>query len=192
MKEIESICIDLEKRLSRGRFEHSLRVADMARRLASVYGENEGDAYLAGLIHDVAKEFSEEENLYWLKKYGLPVDLLNSSFKRIIHSEVGAVVVRELYGVDTRISNAILYHTIGNVKMSLLDKIIFVADKIEEGKDYPGIMEERVMAFQDIDKALILCLENNKKKLADEGKIMHPDTLDLLNMLYEESGVVSN
>ena len=192
LRQIDSIRDDLKKRLSEYRYEHSIRVAEMARKLASFYGENEEDAYLAGLVHDVAKEFTEEENLYWLERYGLSKELLYSKFRRVVHSEVGSVVVKELYGVDDRIAQAVLYHTVGNVQMSLLDKIVFVADKIELGKDYPGILEERKMAFQDIDETLILCLVNNQKKLESNGKEMHPDSLVLLNNLRDKSNIVSN
>lgn len=183
MFQVEKIKSDLKKRLSEYRYCHSLRVAEVARKLAQIYHVDEEKAYIAGLVHDIAKEFSEEENRQWISKFQIEGDLLTTEFKQVIHAEIGAIVAKELYGVDEEIVLAIRYHAIGNIKMKLLDKIVFVADKIEEGKDYPGIEEERILAYQNIDEALILCLKNQKKKRELEGKNIHPDSLQLLDYL---------
>lgn len=187
MKSIEFIKGDLKNRLSDKRYQHSLRVADEACKLAKIYGVLEENAYIAGLVHDVAKEFSSDENKYWVDKYQLPYDILKDNYKKIVHAEVGALVAGVLYEVNDDVKNAIKYHTIGNINMSLLDKIVFIADKIECGKNYPGIEDERVLAYKNIDKALQLCLENNKKKLESEGKVFHHASLNLLNALKEKN-----
>lgn len=180
---VNKIKKDLKKNLSDYRYCHSLRVADEAKKLALVYGVDSDKAYVAGLVHDIAKEFSEEENLVWIKKYNLDEKMLYSEFRRTIHSEIGALVVRELYNLDLDIVLAVKYHTVGNINMDLLAKIVFVADKIESSKDYPGILEERILAYKDIDKALFLCLDNQRKKKELECKKVHPDSLEILNYL---------
>lgn len=182
MIKLEDLKKDLKKRLSKKRYEHCLRVADESVKLAKIYNISEEKAYIAGLLHDIAKEFSLDENKEWLLKIGKDY-LLSLEFKRIIHSEVGALVVKELYNLDDSIINAIRYHNIGNINMDMLAKIVFVADKIESGKDYPGIEEERVLAYQNIDEALLLCLKNHKKKRESEGKNIHPDSVMLMDYL---------
>ena len=92
-------------------------------------------------------------------------------------------MAKELYQVNDEICQAIKYHTIGNKDMNILDKIIFIADKIESGKNYLGIEEERDLAYKNIDKALINCLENTKKKLECENRTLDVESEKLLNYL---------
>lgn len=183
MLSLEEINKDLKERLSSGRYAHSVRVALEAKKLAIHYGVDEYDAYLAGLLHDVAKEFSMDENKRWITKYNLSFEWLNESNIKVCHAEIGSFVARELYGVSECICQAIRYHSLGNKEMNMLDKIIFVADKIEEGKNYPGIEEERVLAYKNIDEALILVLKNNKKKLESMGSIFNKELYELLDYL---------
>lgn len=163
MLNLERIKLELKGMLSEYRYEHSIRVADEAKKLAIHYGISEDDAYMAGLLHDIAKEYTYEKNKYFVDKYNLSSDLLNEDNSRICHAEIGALVAKELYGVTDDVCRAIRYHTVGNVNMNMLDKIVFVADKIESGKKYPGIDNERILAYKNIDDALIECLINNKK-----------------------------
>ena len=176
----------MKNNLSEYRYCHSVRVAEEASRLARVYHVDEKKAYIAGLVHDIAKEFSDEENKAWVLKFNRQ-DLLLTEFKRVIHAEIGGLVAQDLYDLEEDIIKAIRYHAIGNVEMDLLAKIVFVADKIESGKKYPGIEEERILAYQNIDEALILCLKNQKKKRESEGKPIHPDSLKLIDYLEKES-----
>lgn len=180
---IEKIKNDLKNNLSQFRYEHSIRVAESARSLAEHYNINAEKAYIAGLVHDIAKEFSSEENEKWVEKYKLPKELLAPKFKDIIHADIGAVVVKELYGFDDEICNAIKYHTVGNISMSLFDKVIFVADIIGRKISNPQIDEIREFAYQDIDKAIKQILINQKKMLESSGKNFHPNALELLNSL---------
>lgn len=177
---------DLKKSLSTYRYEHSIRVAEEAKKLAKHYGENEYDAYLAGLLHDIAKEFSDDKIKHYLKKYNLSNDLLDKENRRVSHAIIGALVARELYNINDSIYNAIKYHTIANKDMNILEKMLFIADKIECGKDYPGIEEERVLAYQNIDEALVLCLINTKKKLEKEGRRLSEESVEVLNFFQNK------
>lgn len=183
MYNIEQIKKDLKKNLSEFRYDHSIMVAEESKKLAHQYHLDEEKAYVAGLVHDIAKEFSNEENVEWIEKYNLSKELLLPEFKKIIHADIGAVVVKEKYGLDEEICNAVHYHTIGNVPMELLDKIIFVADKIARKSNNPIIEQERNLAYKDIDKSLKLCLNTQKEKLERDGKKMHPITIQLLKEL---------
>lgn len=184
MYNIDSIKQFLKSNLSQFRYEHSLLVADEAKKLALHYGLDSEKAYIAGLVHDIAKEFSDEENSKWIKKYNLSGDLFESSeFKNVIHANIGSVVIKELYDFDDEICNAVRYHSIGNVPMEWLDKIIFVADKIARNSSNPIIDKQKELAYQNIDKALKLCLISQKDKLERNGKKMHPVSLKLLQSL---------
>lgn len=186
MYNIDLIKKDMKKSLSEYRYYHCLRVADEAKKLACRYGIDEENAYVAGLMHDIAKEFSEEENNYWIKNKHISLELLGDEYKKVIHAEVGSIIAKDKYQMNNEICQAIKYHTIGNINMNLLDKIIYVADKIENGKNYPGIEEERIVAYKDIDKCLILCLENQKKKVENQGRIFLKKSSDLLEYLKKK------
>ena len=169
---VEEIKKDLESLLSEYRYNHCLRVGETAASLAKHYKINAEEAYLAGLTHDIAKEFTMEENEQFIKEHNLDENLLDPKNKKFIHGIVGAVLVREKYHFNKDMFNAIYYHTTGRPNMSDLEKIVYLADKIEPGKNYQGIEEERRLAYQDLDKAVILCLETKIKKLTSEGKLL--------------------
>lgn len=183
MYEVEKIKQDLKCMLSEKRYNHSLNVAEVAKELASIYNVDKEKAYMAGLTHDIAKEFNEEENKYYLDKYNLSKSLLNSKYKKILHANIGAKYVKDKYNLDDDICRAIDIHTIASPNMDMLAKILFVADKIEPNKDYIGIEEERRLAYINIDASLKLCLENNIKSLISKGKQPHKNTIDTLNLL---------
>ena len=128
-----------------------------------------------------------EENEQIIKEHNLDENLLDPKNKKFIHGIVGAILVREKYHFNKDMVNAIYYHTTGRPNMSDLEKIVYLADKIEPGKNYQGIEEERHLAYQDLDKAVILCLETKIKKLTSEGKPIHQDTIKTLNYFKEKS-----
>ena len=170
----------LRRNLSRYRYWHSIRVASECKRLAKYYNLNIKDAYLAGLLHDIAKEYDYDKVKYFINKYNLVIEE-----DYIIHSKIGALVARELYNINDFVFNAILYHTIGNESMNMLDKIVFIADKIEKKKDYPGVDILRKLAYVDIDKCLISYLEKSDLYLKSLGKKLHGDSVKLLIRLED-------
>ena len=182
---IERIKKDLKELLSDYRYEHSLRVGETAKKLASLYQVDEEEAYLAGILHDIAKEFTKEQNTEIMERNGKKLDV--NLPPRITHAIVGAVYVKEKYHLDDKITHAIFSHTIGDIPMSTLDKIVFVADKIEPEKNYSGIDKERELAELDLNKATILCIENNHKKLKRENKKIAPKSIEVLSYLKKNS-----
>lgn len=185
---VERVKEYLSGNLSSKRYEHCLRVADVSRDLAIVYGENSDDAYVAGLLHDIAKEYDDKLNKELVKKYNLDSSLLDNRNRKIIHADIGALVAKDLFKINDRIYKAIKYHNLGSIDMGLLEKIVFVADKIEPNKNYVGIEEERDMAYKDIDKAFIMCLINRKKKQEVSGKTFDKRSQEILDyfMKHEE------
>lgn len=180
---IKKVKKEVKKMLSPTRYKHSIMVANTAKKLAIHYQENKQDAYLAGLLHDIAKELEEEKLKYWIKKYHLPEELLKKENKNIIHADIGAVIAKEKYHVNDNIYNAIKYHTIGNKNMNTLAKIIYLSDKIGRVNIPPSLRPVKELAYQNINKALKYCLEQEEKYLKKKNINMHKDTKELLEKL---------
>ena len=137
---LEQMKQELEKRLKPSRFRHSLGVAETAVKLAKRFGADEERARVAGLLHDCAREFRNEDMVKEAEKRGIAIGEVERSMPLLLHADIGAVRVRELYGVeDAAISQAIARHTVGGPAMTVLDKIIWYADMIEPGRDFPGV-----------------------------------------------------
>ena len=161
---------EIKNKLSTYRYQHSINVMEEAVKLARYYGVGEDKCKICALTHDMAKEFSEEENKRFIEKYELSEDILLKENKNLLHGYIAAIIVKEKYGFTDDMVKAIKYHSTGYVGMDMLAKIIYLADKIEKGKNYPGIEEERYYAYKDIDKAIVICLCNQIKKLVKDGK----------------------
>lgn len=186
MKEFDEIKTYLKQHLSQVRYLHSIQVAEEAKKLAQHYHYDESKAYLAGLLHDIAKEFTEEENKKWIEKYQLPSSLLEPKYKKRIHADIGACVAKEYFGCDDEICNAIKYHTIGHFPIGLLDKIILIADKIAREEEIPGLLEEKKLAYQDLDQTIYYYFTQLDKKLKEKGLEMHPNSLELYQFLKKK------
>lgn len=188
MWNIEEIKKDIRKNLSDYRYEHSIRVMEEATSLAKHNNASKTlleKCQVCALTHDMCKEFTIEENEEFIKRYNLSKNLLNKENKNIIHGVLASVLVKEKYNFSKDMINAIKYHTTGYPNMDLLAKIIYLADKIEKGKSYPGIEEERQLAYEDIDKAIILCLNNTIKNLKANNKVVNKMVYTTLNSLKE-------
>ena len=168
----------IEKEMDEKRFAHTLGVAYTAAMLASIHGIPQDTALLAGLLHDCAKCYSDEKMFSLCSKNNVSFSVTESKNTALLHGKVGAIIAYKKYAVeDETILNAIRYHTTGRPEMTLLDKIIYVADYIEPGrKALPNLSEIRKLAFQDLDAALIMILENILNYLESCGKETDPAT----------------
>lgn len=180
---INEIDTYLKENLSKKRYEHSLLVAKEAKSLAKIYHVDEEKAYLAGLIHDIAKELSEDENNYWIKKGNLADDLKKENYKKIRHADIGAIIAKEKYNLDNDICNAIKYHTIGNKNMDTLAKIIYIADKIGRKEIPKELMPIKDLVKKDLNAALIYFIEKQNKNLISKNITPHKNTEELLQTL---------
>ena len=153
----------LKNALEPKRFEHTLGVAYTAANLAFCHGCDEKSALIAGLLHDCAKCLSHQKRLSVCKKNNIPITKVEMQNPVLLHAKVGAFYAKEKYGVeDVDILSAITYHTTGRPNMSLLEKIIYVADYIEpHRKKLPRLDEIRKIAFIDLDRAIYMILENS-------------------------------
>lgn len=160
----------LEKNLDVKRYEHTLGVEFTAAALAMRYNESVYNAQLAGLLHDCAKCLPIDKMLSVCEKNHVEITEIEKRNSSLLHSKVGRFLAENEYGVsDSDVLNAIYYHTTGRPGMSLLEKIVFVADYIEPGrKNAPNLQEIRKLAFTNLEQALIKILEDTLSYL-DNG-----------------------
>ncbi len=174
----------IQKILSEKRYLHSLGVAEEAQRLAVHYGAAEEKAYLAGLLHDCAKEIPEEQALAMLNKYGVQIDEIVKRTPRLLHGPLGACISQVEFEItDPEILDAIRFHTTGKANMNLLTKIIYIADYIEPNRRFEGVEELRVLAYDSIDRAIIAGIDYTIEDLIQSGLALHPDTIHARNYL---------
>ena len=180
MYDIEKINEDVKSMLSDYRYEHSVMVAEVAKELASIYNLDIDKAYVTGLLHDIAKEFSDEENEYYINKYNIDKKYLTDELKPVLHGIVGAYYAKEKYDIDDEIFNSIKYHSLGNIDMNLFNKVILISDKLGRNNRDDNLYE---LSKKDIDKALIEYFEWLKNRFESKGKNLNQDTIDMLQKL---------
>jgi len=179
----------VRKFLPDSRYEHTLRVAETAMLLAERYGADQKKAEMAGLLHDIAKCFSEETLYQTISSHSEIPNVFLKYHSSVWHAPVGAVYVREQLGLsDLDIYNAISYHTTGREGMSLLEKIIFLADYIEPGRHHPGVASVRKLANENLDQAVSLALINTINYLIACYSLVFPDTIAAYNDLIRTTG----
>ena len=181
--DLEEVKEELRKRLSEKRYNHSLGTMKKAKELANIFGEDKEKAEFAGLIHDIAKEMTKEEIEKFLENHDIEFDEIEKENKSLLHSKLGSIIAKEEFGADEKIQNAIAYHTTGHRKMDTFAKIIYVADKIEENRNYDRIDELRELAMKNLDEAILFILDFTIQKNITKGTLIHPDTIDLRNDL---------
>ncbi|MBV7273056.1 bis(5'-nucleosyl)-tetraphosphatase (symmetrical) YqeK [Clostridiaceae bacterium UIB06] len=174
----------LKKNLRYKRYEHSLGVKDTAVKLAETYKLNIEKAKIAGLVHDCAKNMNDEQILEIALKHDIKINDVCKESPQLLHGAVGAVLAKEIMGIDDKeILDAITYHTTGRKNMSMIDKVIYIADYIEPLRNFPGVEELREVAFKDIDKALLKSFDNTIKFVIDRKQLLHFDTIEARNHL---------
>lgn len=177
----ERLIQKIQMRMSERRFKHVLGVEEMAIALAEKYGCSPEKASIAALTHDYAKERPDDEFVLVIKRDGYDPALLDYG-NAIWHGVVGASFVeRELGITDEEILHAIRVHTTGAAKMSLLDKIIYVADYIEPGRVFPGVKEARELALIDLDEAVAFETKHTLAHLIEQEQQIYPKTIETYN-----------
>lgn len=176
--DIQKLQKELNKELDTKRYEHTLGVAYTAACMAMRYDCDIQKAYIAGLLHDCAKCMTHEERLTYCKKHDIPVTEIEKQNPSLLHAKVGAGLCATKYGIeDSEIVNAIKYHTTGRPGMTLLEKIIFIADYLEphrnEADDLPLV---RKQVFEDMDLALRTILSDTLIYLQKGDKKIDPMT----------------
>ncbi|MBB6020462.1 putative HD superfamily hydrolase involved in NAD metabolism [Paenibacillus sp. JGP012] len=159
------------------RWKHTQGVMESAVILAEKYGADPVKADVAAILHDVAKYWPVAEMEAVIRDNGLNIELLSHD-KQLWHSEVGAFVAERDYGVsDSEIINAIRWHTSGRVGMSLLDKVVCLADYIEPGRDFPGVEHIREQAQRSLEEGLIAGFDSTISLLLSQRRVIYPLTV---------------
>ena len=167
------------------RMPHVLGTEQEAVRLAEKYGADVTKARIAALLHDCTKKLDMDEQLALCRQYAIPLDELEQKALKLLHSKTGAAIARDVFAVDDEIYNAILYHTTGKPDMTLLEKIIYLADYIEPTRDFPGVETLRRTVYEDLDRGLLLGLTMTIDEMEEMGNPVHHMTRDARDYLLK-------
>ena len=177
MSSLDVLDCVLKEKLSEDRYFHSVRVMQKAEEYARIYYYNVYIAKLVGLGHDFAKDMSYEDSINYVIENNLDSLLLDYNNKYLVHGYVGADILEKQYNFTNEMGDAVRYHTTGRANMTLLEKIIFLADKTEDGRNFASIEQERDFAMFDLDFAMNFALSNTIHHTEEKGKPVDPITL---------------
>jgi predicted HD superfamily hydrolase involved in NAD metabolism len=166
----------LADNVSARRLQHILGVEQMCIELARCHQENEQQAAMAGLMHDLAKFFSASCLLQMAQAEGMTIDSICATHPHLLHAEVGAIVAREEFGIrDENVLAAIGNHTLGSPEMNRLSCIVFVADALEPNRgNTPELAAMRLVARENLYKSVRQTCEYSLRYLINNNKIIHP------------------
>lgn len=183
----------LKENLNEKRYQHSLGTAECARELAKQFGQNEEKAYIAGLLHDCAKCFSDEKLLEIIDTYLDDVDSDERSNKKTLHAPGSYYIAKTVFGLeDAEMLSSIRWHTLGKINMTDFEKIIFLADKIElrtRSKEYRNKITKDLYSENGLNKAILECYKETIKSLVDRDLKICPLTIEIYNNLQKSINV---
>jgi predicted HD superfamily hydrolase involved in NAD metabolism len=179
----------LKNKLPSHRYKHTQGVVKSAIELSKRFTVDINKTKYAALIHDNAKDLEENELIKLANEYNLEIDEVTKTEPALLHALVGCVLAKTKFGVeDKEILEAIKYHTTGKANMNKLEKIIYLADYIEEGRNFPEVENIREAAKNNLDEAVLLALDNSIQYIIQSCKLIHPFTIearnDLLRKIY--------
>lgn len=184
---MEKIINWLKENLSEERFIHSLSVAETAKEMAKEYGLDETKAELAGLLHDCAKEVPYDEMKKIIKENNLIIDEDEIKARKVLHAPLSAYFAKKLFGItDEEILSAIRFHTIGKINMTTMEKIIYLADKIEPKTRIEPYFEELRQELKNtdsLDKTILLSFKMTIKSLVDRNLPINYKTVEVYNCI---------
>ena len=178
----------LKEMLPEKRLKHSINVSKCAVKLSEIYNCDKEKAHIAGLVHDCAKYFTHKQIDDYIKQFNIELDPLEVNNIALSHSIVGSYVARHVFNIsDKEIISAIKYHTTGRENMTILEKIIYMADLIEEGRKFPGVEKLRELTFNGkLEEALILSFNNTIKFVIEKNQLIHPRTVEARNYILSK------
>lgn len=185
--EYEKIKDEIKQILSPKRYNHSLGVAKRAEELALRYNQDVEKAKLVGIAHDIAKEMPKEQAYEYAKHHKIQLDEIEQNEPSLLHSKIGAHMCKERYQFSQDMVDAIIYHTTGNVKMNDFAKILFLADKTEEGRTIE-LEEANQIIEQDLNEGMLYLLRISLQYTLNKKRLIHPDSIHLMNKLIMEKG----
>ncbi len=179
----------IRTRLSDYRYRHSLCVADEAARLARRYGADAEKAYTAGILHDIMKDADAHTQLQILAEFAILLDEVERISPTLWHARAGEAFIRHILELpDEDILSAVRYHTTGRAGMSLLEKILFVADFTSADRTYDDVDEMRRLSDVSLEAAMEYGIAYTIHDLLSKGRAVHPDTLAAYNEIITTAG----
>lgn len=177
----------LKSTLSERRYKHSLGVMEAAISMAKHFGADVEKARLAGLLHDCAKELDKDEALKMCDEMGIFIDEEKRLQKGLLHADLGAEIMKRDYGIDDEeVYSAVKCHTMGKRNMTVLDKILYLADFIEpHRKEFDGLAKLRELCFVDLDEAMLYAINLSISFVTGKGKVLHKQTIDTRDYFNE-------
>ncbi len=189
MENIEKIKEDLKQILSEKRYIHSIGAMEKAIELAKTYGEDEEKSALTALAHDIAKEMTIEEYYKYAEENNIELSKDDKMCTSVLHGIIGADIVKKKYGFTDEMCRAIYYHTTGITNMTTFEKIIFLADKVEERtrpKDKADVIRN-IIKEKGLDEAILWIADDYTiPKAIKNMDILHPNTINVRNEIIEE------
>lgn len=185
MEELEQIVVSL---LHPNRVAHVLGCRDTAVALARHYGANETDAARAGILHDITKVLPPEQQLLLCQTYGVELDDFSRENAKTLHALTGSLVAERIFGENKAVCSAICHHTTGCANMTLLEKIIYIADYMEPNRDFPEVEALREATWRDLDSAVLMGLEMTLAILQANRRAIAPDSLAAIADLKQKLG----
>jgi len=158
------------------RIPHIKGTEEEAVRLAKRWGVDELTARRAAILHDCTKYLELDEQLALCRKYGVELDGLEQRAVKLLHSKTGACIAKHVFGEDEQVYRAIFWHTTGKADMSMLEKVIYLADYIEPTRDFDGVEPLRALAYEDMDKALLMGMDMTIEEMKQRGNPVHRNT----------------
>ena len=184
---LEAMRALLQESLAPKRFKHSVAVYETALELAKAHKLDKAateKVAVSALLHDCGREVPTKASVAKMQELNMPVDVVEANQPILLHSKLGVYYAQKKYGVtDAEVLDGISYHTTGKANMSVLAMIVFLADMIEPGRDFPGVEELRKVARKDLEAAMLLAYSNTTKYLIEEGLLIHPNCIEGYNQL---------
>ena len=165
------------------RIPHVLGTEQTAKALAEKYGADVEKARFAALLHDATKRLSMAEQLALCEHYHIALDELEQHALKLLHAKTGAALARDVFGADDEVYNAILWHTTGKANMTVLEKVLYLADYIEPNRDFDGVDDLRKAVWEDLDRGLAMGLAMTVEEMKERGNPVHYNTLEALEYL---------
>ena len=168
------------------RVAHVMGVEEEAVKLAKFWGADPELARHAAILHDCTKYLGLEDQLHLCEKYGIELDSLERQAVKLLHSKTGACIAKYVFGEPDEVYEAIFWHTTGKADMTLLDKVLYMADYIEPNRDFDGVEELRKLAYTDLDQAMLLGVDSTIREMEERGYLIHTNTREARQWLLDQ------
>lgn len=180
---VEQIQNYIKSVLSEKRYYHSVCVMEMCEELANIYGVNIEKAKKVGIAHDVAKEIPTLDKFKYMKENNLKVENIEKRYPTLLHSKIGADIAIKKFGFTEEMGQAILAHTTAKEDMSMLSKILYIADWVGKDREFEDTYYLRELAKKDINKAILYSLDSIIKDKIETKEELHIDSILARNYL---------